>query len=300
VSADLSGIVLLDKPLGLTSAAAVARLKRLFNARKAGHTGSLDPLASGFLGVCFGEATKFGAHLLDADKSYRVGVRLGERTASGDLETEVCERAPVPELSAAAVAASLASFPKEYDQMPPMHSALKQGGKPLYSYARAGITLERVPRRISIYSMQLLEWASPRLRFDVRCSKGTYIRVLADDIALRLATIGHLVELRRLSVAPFENSPMHTLEELENMDYARRLEAVLPVDAALQNHARLELTAAEAQDLRLGRNPRLAPQAAGVVRIYGPNAEFLGLGELEQTGRLVPQRLIAADPANRA
>ena len=300
MNADLSGIVLLDKPLGLTSAAAVAKVKRLFGARKAGHTGSLDPLASGFLGICFGEATKFGAHLLDADKSYRVGVRLGERTASGDLETEVCERCPVPELSTAAVAASLAGFPTEYDQMPPMHSALKHGGKPLYSYARLGITLERTPRRISIYSMQLLDWTSPQLRFDVRCSKGTYVRVLAEDMALRLATIGHLVELRRLSVVPFETAPMYTIEELESMDDAGRRQTILPVDAALQGHPRLDLNASEAQDLRLGRTPSLAPQASGIRRIYGPNAEFLGLGDIEETGRLKPKRLIAADPANRA
>jgi len=300
VSAGVHGIVLLDKPLGLTSAAAVAKLKRLFEARKAGHTGSLDPLASGFLGICFGEATKFGALMLDADKTYRVGVRLGERTPSGDLETGICERHPVPNLSREAVAVSLASFPKVYDQMPPMHSALKQGGKPLYSYARAGITLERAPRRISIYSMRLIDWTSPDLRFEVRCSKGTYIRVLAEDIAASLATIGHLIELRRLSVAPFDTEPMHTLQGLENMDYAQRLRSVLPVDAALENHAKVALDAVQAQDLRLGRTPKLVAQAPGMVRIYGPNAEFLGLGEIELNGRLVPRRLIAADRANRA
>jgi tRNA pseudouridine55 synthase len=206
-NADVHGILLLDKPLTLTSAAAVARLKRLFCARKTGHTGSLDPLATGFLAICFGEATKFGAHLLDADKTYRVTVRLGERTPSGDQETAVCERQSLPALlSADNLRSALAGFPSEYEQMPPMHSALKQGGKPLYSYARAGITLDRVPRKVAIYGMQMLSWNSPDMCFDVHCSKGTYIRVLAEDIAARLSTIGHLIGLRRLSVAPWRRS----------------------------------------------------------------------------------------------
>src|SRR5882762_5322875 len=205
--ADVHGILLLDKPLGLSSAGAVARIKRLFNARKAGHTGSLDPLASGLLPICFGEATKFGAQLLDADKTYRVTVRLGERTPSADLESEVIERRELPSYSSQQLAQALADFPREYAQIPPMHSALKQDGKPLYEYARAGITRGRSARSVTIHELRLLEWQAPDLSFDVRCTKGAYIRVLAEDLALQLGTIGHLAALRRLAVAPFQLEP---------------------------------------------------------------------------------------------
>src|ERR1700685_3862397 len=155
---DIHGILLLDKPLKLSSAGAVARVKRLFNARKAGHTGSLDPLASGLLPICFGEATKFGAQLLEADKTYRVTVRLGERTASADRESAVIETRPLPQFSCEHLKQALASFPRNYQQVPPMHSALKQDGKPLYEYARAGITRERAARAITIHELKLLDW----------------------------------------------------------------------------------------------------------------------------------------------
>ena len=160
----------------------MARIKRLFNARKAGHTGSLDPLASGMLPICFGEATKFGAQLLDADKSYRVSVRLGERTASADRESPVIERRDLPEFSMQRLARALEEFPREYAQVPPMHSAIKQEGRPLYEYARAGLTRERAPRAIVIHELRLLEWAAPDLSFDVRCTKGAYIRVLGGGL----------------------------------------------------------------------------------------------------------------------
>src|ERR1039457_6198198 len=169
---DIHGILLLDKPLGVSSAGAVARIKRLFNARKAGHTGSLDPLASGMLPICFGEATKFGAQLLDADKTYRVTARLGERTPSADRESEVLERRVLPDFSVAQLQRALADFPREYAQVPPMHSAIKQEGKPLYEYARAGITRDRTARTIMIHEMLLLDWQVPDLSFDVRCTKG--------------------------------------------------------------------------------------------------------------------------------
>jgi tRNA pseudouridine55 synthase len=211
VAVDVHGILLLDKPLGLSSAGAVARLKYLFNARKAGHTGSLDPLASGMLPICFGEATKFGALMLDADKTYRVRVRLGERTPSADLESAVVERRELPPLSTERLERALEEFPRDYMQVPPMHSALKQDGRPLYEYARAGETRERAPRLIRIHSLCLIEWRSPDLSFDVRCTKGAYIRVLAEDLAAKLDTIGHLVELRRLGVAPFADAPQWTL-----------------------------------------------------------------------------------------
>src|ERR1700744_5690835 len=180
---DVHGILLLNKPLKMSSAQAVARAKYLFNARKAGHTGSLDPLATGLLPICFGEATKFGTQLLDADKTYRVTVRLGERTPSADCESAVIESREVPEFSREQLQKELDRFPRDYNQVPPMHSALKQDGKPLYEYARAGLTRERAARAITIHAMEMLDWRSPDLAFDVKCSKGAYVRVLAEDLA---------------------------------------------------------------------------------------------------------------------
>jgi tRNA pseudouridine55 synthase len=296
---DIHGILLLDKPLQLTSAGAVARVKYLFNARKAGHTGSLDPLASGLLPICFGEATKFGAQMLDADKTYRVTVRLGERTASADRESAVIESRPVPAFSRQQFEDALTQFPRAYQQVPPMHSALKQEGKPLYEYARAGITRERAARAIVIHALELLDWAPPDLSFDVRCSKGAYIRVLAEDLAAQLGTLGHLAALRRLAVAPFEDEPHWTFEALEAMSAEQRQAALLPVDAALSAWRRFELPAGGVSAFRQGQTVSVPVELPGMVRIYAAGLGFLGLGELEATGSLKPLRLISA-ATNRA
>ncbi len=296
--AEIHGILLLDKPLGVSSAGAVARIKRLFNARKAGHTGSLDPLASGMLPICFGEATKFGSQLLDADKTYRVSVRLGERTASADRESPVIERRDLPEFSMQRLVQALAQFPREYSQVPPMHSAIKQDGKPLYEDARAGLTRERAPRIIVIHELRLLEWTAPDLSFDVRCTKGAYIRVLAEDLASRLDTVGHVVELRRLGVAPFASEASWSFETLESMTPAERLTALLPVDAALTDWRRLDLPAAGVSAFRQGQTvsipPELTGDMPGNVRIYADGLGFVGLGALQAAGRLVPLRLISS------
>jgi tRNA pseudouridine55 synthase len=297
--ADVHGILLLDKPLGVSSAGAVARVKHLFNARKAGHTGSLDPLASGLLPICFGEATKFGALMLDADKTYRVTVRLGERTPSADLESAVVERRELPPLSTARLERALEEFPRDYSQTPPMHSALKQEGRPLYEYARAGETRARAPRRIGIHAMRLITWRSPDLCFDVRCTKGAYIRVLAEDLAARLDTLGHLIGLRRLGVAPFADAPQWTLQALDRLSGEERSALLLPVDAALTEWPRLDLAAEGAEALRQGRTIAVPRETAGKVRMYAPGLGFLGLGAVEAAGRLKPLRLISA-PTNRA
>lgn len=296
---DIHGILLLDKPLGLSSAGAVARVKRLFNARKAGHTGSLDPLASGLLPICFGEATKFGAQLLDADKTYRVTVRLGERTPSADRESEVIERRELPVLSRAQLLRELELFPRDYQQIPPMHSALKQDGKPLYEYARAGITRERAARAITIQALQLLDWQAPDLSFEVRCTKGAYIRVLAEDLAAQLKTIGHLAALRRIAVAPFSAERQFSFEALECMLPAQRDGVLLPVDAALSACRRYDLPVAGVAALRQGQTVNVAVELPGTVRIYAPGLGFLGLGEIEAAGLLKPLRLISS-AANRA
>jgi tRNA pseudouridine55 synthase len=295
---DIHGILLLDKPVGVSSAGAVARAKRLFNANKAGHTGSLDPLASGLLPICFGEATKFGAQLLDADKTYRVTVRLGERTPSADRESEVIERRELALYSSEQLAEALRLFPREYAQIPPMHSALKQDGKPLYEYARAGITRERAARAIIIHDMHLLDWSPPDLSFDVRCSKGTYIRVLAEDLAAQLGTIAHLAALRRLEVAPFGAEPQWSFEALEALSPAQRRDVLLPVDAALTAWRRLDLTEGGVNAIRQGQTVAVPADPLeilpGTVRIYAAGLGFLGLGEIEASGRLVPLRLISS------
>lgn len=296
---DVHGILLLDKPVGISSAGAVARIKHLFQARKVGHTGSLDPLASGALPVCLGEATKFGAHLLDADKTYRVTARLGERTATADLESPVIETRALPALTAEGLTRALAEFPRDYTQVPPMHSALKQDGKPLYEYARAGITRERAARLLRIHELSLLDWSAPDLSFDVRCSKGAYIRVLAEDLAERLGTIAHLIGLRRLGVAPFEGEPLWTFETLETLSQTGLAGALLPVDAALRDCRRLDLPAGGVQAFRQGQTLETGDSVPGTVRIYAEGLGFLGLAEIQAAGRLVPLRLVSA-VANRA
>jgi len=297
--ADVHGILLLDKPLGLSSAAAVGRAKWLFQARKAGHTGSLDPLASGLLPICFGEATKFGAQMLDADKTYRVTVRLGERTPSADRESAVVERRELPPWSAAHLEQALAEFPREYSQVPPMHSAIKQDGRPLYAYARAGEWRERAPRLIVIREMRLIDWRAPDLSFDVRCTKGAYIRVLAEDLAARLETIGHITALKRMGVAPFGAERQWTFESLEAMPPPERTQVLLPVDAALVDWRRLDLPADGVLALRQGQPLSIPVERPGNVRIYAAGVGFLGLGAVGPLGRLVPLRLISA-PTNRA
>jgi tRNA pseudouridine55 synthase len=285
--------------LGLSSAQAVARVKWLFRARKAGHTGSLDPLATGMLPVCFGEATKFGAQMLDADKTYRLSVRMGERTPSADLESAVIERRALAPYTQGDLEQALADFPREYSQVPPMHSAIKQEGKPLYEYARAGQTRERAPRLILIRELTFIGWQAPDLAFDVRCTKGAYMRVLAEDLAHRLGTIGHLVRLRRLGVAPFAGSSQCTLETLEALTPEARIELLLPVDAALEHCRRLDLPPDEAEAIRRGQSIEIAAAGTGNVRMYAPGLGFLGLGAIQPSGRLVPLRLISA-AANRA
>jgi tRNA pseudouridine55 synthase len=289
--------LLLDKPLGLSSAGAVARVKHLFGARKAGHTGSLDPLASGMLPICLGEATKFGALLLEADKSYRVTVRLGERTASADLESPVIERRALPDFGEDQIERALAEFPRDYLQVPPMHSAIKQDGRPLYEYARAGQTRPRAARRVRLHALTLLRWRSPEVTFDVRCTKGVYIRVLAEDLAERLGSLGHVVELHRVGVAPFLEEPACSLTTLERLDSAERTALLKPVDAALAGCRRIDLPPADLPAFRQGQTVPFGRDAVAQspVRVYAEGCGFVGLASLEAGGRLKPLRLIAAN-----
>jgi tRNA pseudouridine55 synthase len=287
---DVDGILLLDKPVGMTSNDALQRARRLFRARKAGHTGSLDPLASGMLPVCFGSATKVSGFLLDADKAYRARLALGARTATGDTEGEIVERASVPTLDPDAVRTACAAFVGPYRQVPPMYSALKRDGRPLYELARAGIEVEREARELTIHALEPVAVDADGVEFVVRCSKGTYVRTLGEDLARALGTVGHLTALRRLEVEPFGTGPTVTFAALEACaDDAARDRLLLAPDAALAAWPAVVLDAGGADDVRHGRATAcpaaLAPGAA--VRLYGPGGAFLAVGRSGADGRCV-------------
>ena len=295
----VNGILLLDKPSGLSSNAALQRVKRLLGARKAGHTGSLDPLASGLLPICLGEATKLSHALLEADKTYRFSCRLGIQTNTGDAEGEIINTLPVPELQPDQLEQVLAGFRGESLQIPPMYSALKHQGRRLYELARKGQSVERPPRKIRIEHLELLAWNEDTIECQAHCSKGTYIRVLAEDIASALGCCGHLSALRRVAVAPFEATAMVTLAQLEvsahQHDTAWR-QHLLPADAALADWPRVMLDASRAQKIIAGQAVVLGrPRPAGKVSLYGPGQRFIGIGEVLPDNRLVLRRLIRPD-----
>ena len=291
----IDGVLLLDKPIGLTSNQALQRVKRLFDARKAGHTGSLDPLASGLLPVCLGQATKVSGFLLDARKRYQVTARLGQRTDTGDADGQVVEAQPVPPLDDDAVKRVLAQFAGLQKQVPPMYSAIKHQGQRLYKLARRGIEIERQPRQIEIYGLELLSLEADALELDVACSKGTYVRTLIEDIARALGTVAHVTVLRRLGVGPYAEGRMYKLEELEALaeqGMERLDEVLLPVDSALDHWPSVELGADSAYYLMQGQAV-MAPGApsSGKVRLYDEGHGFLGIGEVKLDGRVAPTRL---------
>jgi len=298
----VDGILLLDKPLGLSSNQALQRARRLYRAAKAGHTGSLDPLATGLLPLCFGEATKVAGLLLDADKTYRATLALGSRTATGDREGAVLETRPVPVLDQAQVEACLRRFRGDQQQVPPMYSALKRDGEALYALARRGVEVERAPRQVRILALSLEGLGPDELEFSVTCSKGTYVRTLGEDIASALGTVGHLASLRRTGISAFAGLPVHDFETLERLapDEPALDRLLLPIDAALGNLPAVALTGEEARRFRQGQT--VAPSsgtgataASGErIRVYGPETEFLGLGEGLAGGRIAPTRLLAA------
>lgn len=291
----VDGVLLLDKPTGITSNAAIQRVKRLFNAAKAGHVGTLDPLASGLLPVCLGEATKFSTDTFSADKSYVAEVLLGVTTTTGDSEGEVTSRQPVA-VTRDQAATVVARFTGALQQTPPMYSALKRDGKPLYAYARAGETVERVSRSITIHSIALLDFAGERFRIDVRCSKGTYIRVLAEDIGRALGCGATLAGLRRTGVGAFGLQQAVALAALEELPAERRTDCLLPVDCLVSDLPALVIPPDSVTRVLMGQATQADPVSAseGLVRLYDQDRGFLGLGELQTGGRLLPKRLVAA------
>ncbi|MBE9548873.1 MAG: tRNA pseudouridine(55) synthase TruB [Proteobacteria bacterium] len=293
---DVHGILLLDKPAGISSNRALQIAKRLFQAKKAGHTGSLDPFATGLLPICFGEATKVSAFMLDSDKCYRATAKLGEATTTADSEGEVCENLPVPELSEAGINSVFDGFIGSQTQIPPMYSALKQDGKKLYELARQGIEVERPARNLVIHKLSLSGWQAPELNFEVCSSKGTYIRVLAEDIAKKLGSCAHLTALRRTRAGDFHVKGAITLEQLELLALAENPieslnELLFPVDAALQDFPVLILSQLQAIEIQHGRPLDIGDldvsnvPATDLFRMYAKGSEektyLLGMAKLE-------------------
>lgn len=288
----VDGVLLLDKPVGVSSNHALQRARRLYAAAKAGHTGTLDPLASGLLPLCFGEATKFASELLDADKRYVARLKLGVTTDTADAEGAILAERPV-QVDLDRITKVLAEFVGEIDQVPPMYSALKRDGRPLYEYARAGIELDRAPRRVTIHALTLRAWTDTELEFEVHCSKGTYVRTLGADIGERLGCGGHLCALRRTAIGALQIADAFTLDQLEGMDDAGRDAALAPPDSLLGTLAVARLDEEQARRIRQGQSVAWQGRAGDRLRLYGPRDGFLGLARLDGDERLVVERLVA-------
>lgn len=296
---DITGIVIIDKPTGHSSNHVLQQVKRLFDARKAGHTGSLDPLASGVLPICLGEATKLSGYLLDADKQYAVTCKLGITTDSGDADGETVSEQPVPDFDEAQLNAILDGFIGEQEQVPPMFSALKHQGQPLYKLARQGIEVERKSRRITIYEIELLDCNSDSFTLSVRCSKGTYIRTLVEDISLKLGTGGHVTMLRRTGVAGYSLSDAVTLEQLaairEQDGLSAMDEQLEAAENALPDWPVVNLDEKASKTLSYGQHVQSTlPFKRANVRLFDQNEKFMGLGEMTTDGVIKPKRLFAA------
>ena len=298
----VSGILVLDKPAGLTSNGALQEAKFLYNAAKAGHTGSLDPMATGVLPLCFGEATKFSQYLLEADKRYLATFKLGVATASGDADGEVVSEGEVPLLTKQKLERLLDEFRGEIEQTPPMYSAIKVEGQPLYKLARQGIEVERKSREVTIYRLDLLEFTDDELRLDIGCSKGTYIRSIAEDVGRVLGCGAHVSSLRRTASGPFEIGMAHTLDELRNIKENSGLQGIdallEPASSAVQHWPAVELTELMAAYFTQGQAVQVSHAPTnGWVRVFsesgGQGGEFLGVGEILEDGRVAPRRLVA-------
>jgi len=293
------GILLLDKPLAMSSNAALQYVRRrLFAAKKAGHTGSLDPLATGMLPICFGEATKFSQYLLDSDKHYRVTIKLGIKTSTGDAEGDIVETRPVPPITAQQLAMVLNQFKGSITQIPPMFSAVKIQGKPLYQLARRGITVERKSRLVKIHRLDLEELDHTILKLAVFCSKGTYIRTLAEDIGEALGCGAHVAALQRVAVSPYDHAKMYTLEELEVVHKQFGPESLssylLPIESCIQTLPIVKLPTAAAFYIRMGQPIKVIHTVTtGLVKLVSIDEMFMGVGEIMEDGRVMPKRLLS-------
>ena len=297
----MHGIVVLDKALGGSSNYALQQIKRLFDANKAGHTGALDPLATGVLPLCLGEATKVSQFLLDSDKAYRARIKLGVRTDTADSEGEVIATADAGAVTEAQIKSALTQFEGDIEQVPPMYSALKRDGQPLYKLAREGKTVEREPRAITVYSIELTDFdpQSKELEIEVDCSKGTYIRTIADDLGQIIGCGAHIIALRRLKAGAFTLADSQSLEELEAAKQADGFNAIdamlMPMDKAIDTLPAVHLPAYTAQFLKQGQAVQVnKPSADGLLRLY-EDEEFIGIGIIDDDGKVAPKRLIVKD-----
>ena len=288
----VDGVLLLDKPYAMTSNAALQSCRRLLNAQKAGHTGTLDPLASGLLALTFGEATKFSADLLHADKTYVAGIKLGQKTTTGDLEGEFIQTRPVS-VGREEIEAVLERFRGDILQVPPMFSALKRDGKTLYDLAREGVSIEREPRAVRIEKLEILSFEEELLTVEVTCSKGTYIRVLAEDIGEALGCGAHLASLRRTAVGSLRIEDSVTMTALESMQQEQRLKELKPLDALMQTLAAVHLSENDCVRFCHGQRLALGLAASPRVRVYGPEGKMVGTARINERGVLEPERLIA-------
>lgn len=303
---DINGVLLLDKHQGLSSNDVLQKVKRIYNANKAGHTGALDPLATGMLPICLGESTKFSQFLLDADKRYRVIARLGQRTNTSDADGEVVQERPV-EFSQEQLDAALEQFRGDSKQVPSMYSALKYQGKPLYEYARQGIEVPREARDITVYELQFIRWENDELELEIYCSKGTYIRTIIDDLGEVLGCGAHVIYLRRVQVSNYPSERMVTLEQLQQMVAAAEEAGIepktvldpllLPMDTAASHLPEINLTDVVAAYVLQGQPVQVQGlPAEGMVRInVGEKRRFIGVGEVDDQGRLAPRRLVVEE-----
>jgi tRNA pseudouridine55 synthase len=289
------GILLLDKPRGLSSNAALQRVRAHLGRPKAGHTGSLDPLATGMLPICIGEATKLAGDLLSGTKAYTVELRLGARTETGDEEGQVVERCPVPTLDPESIESALRGLRGPQQQIPPMYSALKQDGVPLYRLARRGLSVERAPRSIEIYALELLEFADDRVKLRVECSKGTYVRTLVEQVGAGLGSCAHVSTLRRDFVEPFRNEAMITLDALLQTPAP----ALIPADRAVAQLPELHLNAAQARSISFGQPALIQGAPLGRLRLYEETGRFMGLGASVESGQVRALRLFVLDRGDR-
>ncbi len=293
---NINGIVVLDKANGLSSNAALQEVKRLYEANKAGHAGSLDPLATGVLPVCLGEATKVSQFLLDSDKRYRARIKLGIRTDTGDSEGSIIEQNEGISVSRKAIERALTKFKGEVEQVPPMHSAIKMNGVPLYKLARKGIAVEREPRLVTLYQICLVEFVNSELELEISCSKGTYIRTIADDLGQELGCGAHVIELRRTQAGVFTEKDSISSEELalekENRGLDKIDQFLIPMDRAIQDLPEVNLPSITASHVKNGQAVlvRHLPKN-GLVRMY-EDEQFIGIGSIDDDGKVAPKRLI--------
>ncbi|MDC4893088.1 tRNA pseudouridine(55) synthase TruB [Acinetobacter baumannii] len=287
----ISGVFLLNKPLGLSSNAALQKVRWLYRAQKAGHTGALDPLATGLLPICLGEATKFSHYLLDSTKRYQTTVRLGQTTTTGDVEGDILQERPIPVLSKELIEQTLEKFRGDIQQVPPMYSALKKEGKPLYELARKGIEIEREARPVTIYTLELIEFTENSITLDVTCSKGTYIRVLGEDIGEALGCGGHLTMLHRIQTGHFELIPSYTIEYLESLTEEQREALLLPVYAPIDHFLKIQVPEGREKYFCNGLESNIDHSAEAEVLVFS-DERCLGLAEITDKKRLVPKRIL--------